>query len=120
MWVTLVEKLPPRFRPRNGAAGRLFDLSHSLSENRSLIFPENALLPPADRSEHEGCRHRSGVLDPMGFSAELRKRLAGAHFIRGAVVVMVGEGAAHHVDDSRIILVAVQPDMAARGDVHSR
>jgi len=64
--------------------------------------------------DDEGDRRWSVVFNPMRSRAEFSEYLTGPKFLRRAVVMVVGENPFEDVDDRRIALVTVEPDMAVR------
>jgi len=72
------------------------------------------LFPAMNVCDDEGDRRWSVVFNPMRSRAEFTEYLTGPKFLRRAVVMVVGENPFEDVDDRRIALVTVEPDMAVR------
>jgi hypothetical protein len=51
---------------------------------------------------------------PNAIAGQFGKRLTGPKLLRRPVVVVIGQNAGEDVDDRRVALVRVEPDMAAR------
>src|SRR5260370_42566790 len=73
----------------------------------SMLFP--AMNVCGDKGE----RRRAPIFDPMWSRAKFSKYLTGPKLRRRAVVMVIGENSPEDVNDRRISLVAVEPDMAA-------
>src|SRR5271169_5694581 len=67
-----------------------------------------------DIGDDERHRVRTPVLDPVRSRAEFGEYLTGTKLLCRSIVMVIGQNPREQVDDSRIALMAVQTDMAAR------
>jgi hypothetical protein len=72
------------------------------------------LLPAMDIGGDKDERHRPLVFHPVRPRTKFSEYLTRPKLLRRAIVMMVGENPGKNIDDRRVALMAVEPDMAAR------